>query len=76
MSTGQNQCSRCLKRFRTKKSAEDHIRQLHGGSGKVLPYVYKHRADADEPSMADRAVQAELDRAMGIGNDDIDWLLP
>jgi hypothetical protein len=76
MSTGNHQCSRCKKRFRLKKSAEAHIRQLHGGAGEILLYVYRHKADDDEPSMADRAVQAEIDRACGIPNDDIEWLLP
>jgi hypothetical protein len=34
------------------------------------------RAKDDEESFADRAVQAEIDRACGIDNPDIDWLLP
>ena len=76
MSSGHNQCSRCLKRFQKKKSAEAHIRQVHGGKGEVRQWAYKHGCDDDEPSMADRAVQAELDRAMGVENPDIEWLLP
>jgi len=35
----------------------------------------KHVEDDDE-SFAMRAVQAEIDRACRIPNDDIDWLLP
>lgn len=30
----------------------------------------------DDESFSDRAVQAELDRAMGVENEDIDWLIP
>jgi hypothetical protein len=35
----------------------------------------KQATDADE-SLADRAIEAEIDRACGIDNPDIDWLLP
>lgn len=30
----------------------------------------------DDESFADRAIQAEIDHACGVPNDDIDWLLP
>jgi len=35
----------------------------------------KPPADDDDESFADRAIQAELDHAMGIENDDYDWLV-
>lgn len=34
-----------------------------------------HAVEVDDESMADRAVQAEIDIACGLGSDD-DWLLP
>lgn len=36
--------------------------------------VRKTTTDDDE-SFADRAIQAELDHAMGVENDDYDWLV-
>jgi hypothetical protein len=64
-------CSRCGKKYANPDSVRAHIYHKHRDIGepqRVPP-------DDDEPSFADRARQAEIDRAMGIPNDD-DWLLP
>lgn len=37
---------------------------------------FEARGDDDDESFADRAVQASIDRAMGVPNPDADWLLP
>lgn len=47
---------------------------LQGKAGVRAHIIAKHSGDDDE-SFADRAIQAEIDRACGIPTDD-DWLLP
>lgn len=36
---------------------------------------YSRKTEPTNESFADRAIQAELDHAMGIGNEDYDWLV-
>ena len=69
-------CSKCLKRFADPKSISHHVRDLHAGDGKAvrIPKSERRQREDREPSMADLAIQAQIDRAMGIPNDD-DWLL-
>lgn len=68
------QCSRCRKTFKTESGAGQHIAQYHiKKGGEVLPYVETPRAEESE-SFADRAIEAHLDRAMGIPTDD-GWLI-
>lgn len=62
-------CPHCGKSFRGKAGVYSHIKAKHGGKGKGA-----FKPD-DEESFADRAVQAEIDRASGRPGDD-DWLLP
>jgi len=69
------ECSRCHRAFKTRGAVLNHVRDLHKGVG-TWEKRKPRPVEADEESMADRAVQAELDRAMGIPNDDIEWLLP
>lgn len=64
------QCPHCTKRFADNNGAYSHIKKKHGGKGKA---AFRHQCD--DESFADRAIQAEIDRACGIPNDD-DWLLP
>lgn len=64
-------CSRCGKKFSDPVPVRAHIASKHGGKGEPVRVAKREY----EPSMADLAVQAEIDRAMGIPNDD-DWLLP
>jgi len=66
-------CSRCGKKYASPEAVRAHLRDKHKGKGAVARATTKKHDD--EPSMAYRAVQAEIDRAMGIPNDD-DWLLP
>lgn len=64
-------CPHCGKLLRGRQGVRTHIIAKHGGKGKG---AYKPDSDDDE-SFADRAVQAEIDRASGMPGDD-DWLLP
>jgi len=72
-------CGACKRSFAHEQAARDHIRDGHRHGGRVGIYQrvgYEGRNnDDDEPSMADRAVQASIDAAMGIHSDDA-WLLP
>ena len=76
------QCSICKRRFTTSKGANAHMDAKHDSGGVVTFTEYKRKpapkpkADEDDESFADRAVQAEIDRACGIYNPDQDWLLP
>lgn len=65
-------CNRCFKRFPDPKPARDHIRNAHKTGGEPVR-VPKREC---EESMADRAVDAAIDRAMGVYNPDQEWLLP
>lgn len=75
--TGPWMCSACGKRWSDPKAIPMHIRDKHAGDGKAVrvPKSERRLREEREPSMADLAIQAQLDRAMGLPNDD-DWLLP
>lgn len=75
-------CTACGRRFTTGRGGNAHCTDKHEGGGVIL-FKPKQRSPKpgpgqgdDEPSYADRAVEAEWDRAAGIPNDDIEWLLP
>ena len=68
-------CSRCNKSFHQQKSVLNHVKDVHGGVGSVEKRE-RPPQEPDDESMADRAVAAEIDRAMGIYNPDQEWLLP
>lgn len=71
-------CSRCQKRWHDPNGGlQMHIRDVHGGDGKAVrvPKSERRQREDAEPSMAELAIAAQIDRAMGIKNDD-DWLLP
>lgn len=68
-------CSRCGKAFHQPHSAKNHIKDVHGGVGEVVKRK-RPPVEPDDESIADRMVQAEIDRACGIENPDIEWLLP
>lgn len=63
-------CSRCGKRCANPESVLNHVRDRHRGRGEAVRVA---KADA-EPSLAERAVEAEIDRSLGLHNDDV-WLL-
>jgi hypothetical protein len=65
-------CPQCGKRLFDRNGVYLHLKAKHGGKGSG---AFKSETDDDE-SFADRAVQAEIDRAAGIDNPDIDWLIP
>ena len=60
------------------QAIDDHIRTKHKGQGERLyrPEKGPRVEGVDDESMASRALQAELDRAMGVPNDDCEWLIP
>ncbi len=68
------QCSRCQDKFRTEQGTQMHIANRHKKrGGEVLPYTPPPHDESE--SFADRAIDAHLDRAMGIYNPDADWLI-
>ncbi len=70
-------CNRCGKRWSDPRGIPEHVRAKHADVGEAVrvPKSERRQREDAEPSMADLAVQAEIDRAMDIPNDD-DWLLP
>lgn len=69
-------CGACRSRFSTKAGCMDHIRSKHQRTANVLVFeAVDEVVIDDEPSMADLAVEAEIDRKMGVSNDH-HWLLP
>lgn len=65
-------CSKCGKPFANINDFDAHNAAKHLGAGKAVPRP--PRAEREE-SIAERAIQAELDVSMGIPTDD-EWLVP
>lgn len=73
----QWQCSLCKRKKATREAVADHIRAYHKKPAEPVKVTPLPPAEVeDDESFADRAIDAELDRAMGIHNPDQDWLLP
>ncbi len=70
-STPKVACPHCGKRLRGDAGVHTHIKAKHPNKSRKQ---FAPQSDDDE-SFADRAIQAEIDRACGIPTDD-DWLLP
>ncbi len=66
-------CPNCPKQFQDRNAVRSHIKAKHGGKG--IGAFPQQEDDDYEESFADRAIQASLDRAMGVDNDDYDWLV-
>jgi predicted nucleic acid-binding Zn-ribbon protein len=66
------QCTACGRQFEGVSAHRQHNAAKHGGNASFV--LLADDCDDDE-SFADRAIQAELDRSMGIPTDD-EWLLP
>ena len=67
-------CNKCSKGFNSTEAAAMHITDKHKGNAKILK-SQKSLPDDDEPSYADRAIEAQLAIACGEHTDDA-WLLP
>jgi hypothetical protein len=67
-------CNRCGKTFKQERHLQQHIRDKHHGKGAKSAPIAAFSNDDDE-SFASRAIQAELDHAMGVENADYDWLV-
>jgi hypothetical protein len=63
-------CPRCGKYFKQINDCKQHINAKHGGNGEPQRTTREY-----DESFAERAIQAELNIAMGLGSDD-SWLLP
>ena len=63
-------CSHCAKRFADERSRRMHHKAVHATAVKCSA----RSADNDE-SFATRSIKARLDHAMGIHNEDYDWLV-
>lgn len=69
------QCRHCKRRpFADGNGLRLHHLAKHKGK-KLPPEARLVRKDDDDDSYAARAIQAELDHAMGIKNADYDWLV-
>jgi hypothetical protein len=66
-------CPNCGKTFRENNAAFQHIKAKHGGKG-IAPFRPQNQPGY-EPSFAERAIEAEIDHAMGVENPDYDWLV-
>jgi hypothetical protein len=76
MTAGPIQCAYCGKTFVNEVGRWTHTKSKHHGCKNPYPESMRVKQAAnDDESLADRAVQAEIDRACGIDNPDIDWLL-
>ena len=64
-------CDRCGRRYGSHESANQHRAMKHGGTC-TFSFVSD---EVREETMAERAIQAEMDISMGISTDD-GWLLP
>lgn len=72
-------CGACKKGFGSEAAATDHAIHAHPSASGIGIYRCHKRVDGvdydDSPSLADLAVNAIIDRHMGVPNDD-DWLIP
>lgn len=74
--SNMRRCSACLKVFKSRQGADDHIRQKHAGNATRIAAGPGPKHD-DHESMADIFVQAQINRAMGEPNEDwIEDMLP
>lgn len=68
-------CGACKRQFSTRTGVVDHIRATHRRVPRVTIFeAVETMADDDEPSIADRHVDALVAKACGDPVDD-DWLL-
>lgn len=71
-------CGACKKSYATEQAIRDHINSAHPKAGNVGIYqrISSHSGPRydDEPSMAERAIDAQIARACGEHTDDA-WLL-
>ncbi len=68
------QCNHCSKRFVDAFGVRGHHKAKHKNK-KLAQAVKDATRRIEEESMADLAIAAELDHAMGISNPDYDWLV-
>lgn len=69
-------CGICKSGFASQAAVTTHARAAHAQTSNIGIYqrILTLYGDDHEPSLADRAVEAEIARAMGEHSDD-DWLL-
>lgn len=67
-------CGVCKRVFAGRKDLNQHFVMKHGRDPRVEDFLPVARPDREE-SFADRSIEAEQDRAMGIYNPDQDWLI-
>lgn len=64
-------CSECHKVFKSRVATDEHIRNKHKGNGRRIAVNEEYLPDY-EPSMAELFIEGEINRAMGIQNEE--WL--
>lgn len=75
-SPNKRKCSCCGRVFKSRVGCDEHIRVKHNGEA-VRIAVGKSIKQDDEPSMASMFIEAEMNRAMGISNEQwIEDMLP
>lgn len=74
------QCNHCTKKFADVFALRDHHKVKHKNkklskAAKEAIHAHREKRGDFEESFADRAINAQLDRAMGVDNPDYDWLV-
>lgn len=68
-------CGACKRNFSSERAIRDHIRDAHPTSGaRIFKAIEMVPGQDDEPSFADRAIEAQIALASGQPTDDA-WLL-
>ena len=67
---GNYLCGRCHKRFGDEQALRNHATQGHKGKGADMFVMFSTTIEPDEPSFADRVVEAQMDAAMGLPVDE------
>ena len=71
-------CTKCKSVFASVDGAISHAKQKHKGQGLSdlsNTVIAERKAGHDDESFASRAVNAQLDHAMGVSNPDYEWLV-
>ena len=78
VSPRHRKCAMCGKTMGSRMGLWSHLKDKHKVESPAAEHFLKagrqHKNDS-EPSFASRAIDAQLDHAMGIANDDYDWLV-
>ena len=78
VSPNHRRCARCSKVMRSRMGLHSHLIDKHRVTPTLADFAPVGRVEQPtehEESFADRAIAAQLDHAMGVKNDDYEWLV-